>query len=48
MQLAGSTERAKAQVWRRQYIDYGYEVPDNTIALLLGAQLSGHPSVMKR
>ena len=39
MQAAGSTERAKARVWRNQSIDYGNEVVDNTIAILLGASL---------
>ena len=40
MQAAGSTERAKARVWRSQHIDYGCEVVDNTIAILLGAPSS--------
>ena len=40
MQAAGSTERAKARVWRLASIDYGSEVVDNTIAMLLGACLT--------
>lgn len=34
--LCASTERAKARLWKHQYIDYGYEIPDNCMALLLG------------
>lgn len=34
--LCSSTERAKARLWKHQYIDYGYEIPDNVMALLLG------------
>ena len=34
--LCSSTERAKARLWKHQYIDYGYEIPDNIMALLLG------------
>ena len=34
--LLSSTERAKARLWRRQYIDFGYEIPDHLIAALLG------------
>lgn len=34
--LFASTERAKARLWKHQYIDYGYEIPDNIMALLLG------------
>lgn len=31
-----STERAKARLWENQFIDFGYEVPDHMMALLLG------------
>lgn len=34
--LYSSTERAKARLWKHQYIDYGYEIPDNAMAVLLG------------
>ena len=34
--LCSSTERAKARLWKHQHIDYGYEIPDNIMALLLG------------
>ena len=34
--LCASTERAKARLWKHQYIDYGYEIPDHCMALLLG------------
>ncbi|KAK9919147.1 hypothetical protein WJX75_009706 [Coccomyxa subellipsoidea] len=29
-------ERARARLWMGQYIDYGYEIPDNLMAVLLG------------
>lgn len=31
-----STERAKARLWENQFIDFGYEVPDHMMAMLLG------------
>lgn len=34
--LASSSERARTQLRLQQYIDYGYEVPDNIMAILLG------------
>ncbi|BDA46964.1 CSC1-like protein At4g02900 [Coccomyxa sp. Obi] len=30
------SERARARLWMGQYIDYGYEIPDNLMAVLLG------------
>ena len=34
--ITSSTERAKSRFWRSQYIDYGYEIPDNSMVILLG------------
>jgi hypothetical protein len=34
--LCSSTDRARARLWKHQYIDYGYEIPDNAMAVLLG------------
>lgn len=31
-----TSERARARLWMGQYIDYGYEIPDNLMAALLG------------
>ena len=31
-----STERAKARLWEDQYVDYGWEIPDASVTLLLG------------
>ena len=31
-----STERAKARLWEDQYVDYGWEIPDSSITILLG------------
>ncbi|KAK9843537.1 hypothetical protein WJX81_008012 [Elliptochloris bilobata] len=36
MSRLSSTERAKARLWENQFIDFGYEVPDHMMALLLG------------
>ena len=30
------TERAKARLWEEQYVDYGWEVPDSCVTMLLG------------
>lgn len=30
------TERAKARLWEEQYVDYGWEVPDACVTMLLG------------
>ena len=30
------TERAKRRLWIDQYLDYGWEIPDSSIAVLLG------------
>ena len=34
--LTASTKRARARLWKQQHIDYGYEVPDHSMAVLLG------------
>jgi hypothetical protein len=34
--LCSRGERARARLWMGQYIDYGYEIPDNLMAVLLG------------
>ncbi len=34
--LFSKGERARARLWMGQYIDYGYEIPDNLMAVLLG------------
>jgi hypothetical protein len=34
--LMTSSERARSRLLLRQYVDYGYEVPDNMLAILLG------------
>ena len=31
-----STERAKARLWEDQYVDYGWEIPDSSVTILLG------------
>ena len=33
--LFSSTERAKARLWRHQYIDYGYEIPVRSSRILV-------------
>lgn len=34
--FTASTERAKLRFWQQQFTAYGYEIPDNSMVILLG------------